>query len=220
MMPAGSVAAHMDLRRVPWRLRHDLLRRAGSRWRRLVVRATHRHATVVFHGGAHLGPGFTLSIPGQGRLEVGEGVEFRRGFTCEIAGHGRVTIGAGTIFTYDTIIQCSTSIDIGERCMIGRALIADGNHRFRDPDVPVAAQGYDFRPVTIGDQTLITTHAVVTASVGRRSFVAANSVVTTPMPDFSLVAGTPARAVEYYGPADGDPDACTPPRHLSAPGPA
>ncbi len=205
----------MDLRRAPWRLRHDLLRRAGSRWRRLAVRATHRHATVVFHGGAFLGPGFSLSIPGPGTLEIGPGVEFRRGFTCEIAGGGRVTIGAGTIFTYDTIIQCSTSIDIGERCMIGRSLIADGNHRFRDPDRPVAHQGYDFRPVTIGDETLVTTHAVVTASVGRRSFVAANSVVTAPMPDFSLVAGAPARVVEYYGPADGDPEALTPPRHLA-----
>lgn len=180
-----------------------------------MVRATHRHCRVVFHGPVFLGPGFNLMIPGRGSLEIGAGVEFRRGFTCEIAGTGRVTIGDGTVFTYDTIIQCSTSIDIGERCMIGRALLADGNHRFKDPSMPVAAQGYDFRPVTIGDETLITTHAVVTASVGRRSFVAANSVVTSPMPDFSLIGGSPGRVLEYYGPPEADPTCVTPPRHMA-----
>lgn len=201
----------MDRTRVPWRLRHDLLRRVGSRLRLLETRATHRHCTVRFHGPAYLGPGFTLMIPGRGTLEVGPGVEFRRGFTCEIAGTGRVTIGAGTVFTYDTIIQCSTSVDIGERCMIGRALIADGNHRFRDPHLPVAEQGYDFRPITIGDETLVTTHAVVTASIGRRAFVAANAVVTRPMPDFALIGGAPARVLDHYGPDDHDPETLSPP---------
>lgn len=216
MDPDGYGAATMDRARIPWQLRHDLLKRVGSRLRRLEVKATHRHCSVRFRGPVFLGPGFTLSIPGRGTLDVGPGVEFRRGFTCEIGGTGRVTIGERTIFTYDTIIQCSTSIDIGERCMIGRALIADGNHRFRDPDVPVAEQGYDFRPVTIGDETLVTTHAVVTASVGRRSLVAANSVVTRPMPDYALVGGTPARVLERYGPPGSDPDALTPPAHLAA----
>lgn len=205
----------MDRARIPWRLRHQTLRRVGSSWRQLEVQATHRHCEVRFRGPCYLGPGFSLTIPGRGSLDVGTGVEFRRGFTCEIAGTGRVTIGAGTVFTYDTIIQCSTAVDIGERCMIGRALIADGNHRFRDLDLPVAAQGYDFRPVSIGDETLVTTHAVITASVGRRSFVAANSVVTRPMPDFSLIGGAPARVLEWYGPEGHDRDAVTPPAHMA-----
>jgi hypothetical protein len=44
-------------------------------------------------------------------------------------------------------------------------LIVDGNHRFKDPTVPVMQQGYDFRPITIGAETLITHGAVVTAPI-------------------------------------------------------
>lgn len=175
-------------------------RRVASTLRRLSVVATHRHATVRFGRGCHLGPGFSLWLPGGGSFVVGDDVVFRRNFTCEIGGAGRVRIGDRCVFTYDTVIQCTTSVDIGDDCWIGRVLIADGNHRFRDPDLPVAEQGFDFRPITIGDQTLITTNTTVTNSVGRRCFVGAGSVVVDPIPDFSLAVGAPARVVEQYGP--------------------
>lgn len=204
----------MDIARLPWHLRYRAGRRAGSFLRRMVVQATHRHATVRFRGPVHLGPGFTLEIPDRGTLDVGPGVHFRRGFTCEIAGDGRVEIGADTIFTYDPVIQCSTSITIGARCMIGRVLVADGNHRFTDPTRSVLEQGYDFRPVTIGDETLVTTNVVVTAPIGRRSFVAANAVVSEPIPDFTLAGGTPARPLRFYGPDGYDPTTLTAPAGL------
>lgn len=189
--------------RVTRTIRYDLLRRGGSVARRLWVEASHRHCTVRLDPSCYIGPGFTLLIPERGTLIVGPRVHFRRGFTCEIGGGGRVSIGADTVFTYDTQIQCSTTIDIGARCMIGHVLIVDGNHRFKDPAVPVAEQGYDFRPISIGDETLITHGAVITASVGTRSFIGANAVVTQPIPDFSLAVGAPARVVEQYGPAAG-----------------
>lgn len=183
------------------RIRYDVLRRSASLARRLWVEVTHRHCTVRFDRPVYIGPGFMLDIPDRGSLIVGPRVHFRRGFTCEIGGRGRVTIGADTIFTYNTQIQCSTTIDIGERCMIGHVLIVDGNHRFKDPTVPVSQQGYDFRPITIGAETLITHGAVITASIGTRSFIGANSVVTEAIPDYSLAVGAPARVVERYGPA-------------------
>lgn len=190
----------MDPARVPWKLRYDLGRRVASRVRRAIVQVTHRHTTVRFGPGCYLGPGFSLDIPEHGELIVGRNVEFRRGSTIEIGGRGRVTIGDDCVFTYDTIIQCSTTVDIGRGCWIGRVLIVDGNHRFKDPTLPVHAQGFDFTPITIGDETLITTNAVVMAPIGRRSFVGANSVVTRPIPDFSLAVGSPAVVVESYAP--------------------
>lgn len=171
---------------------------------------THRHATVRFGAGCHLGPGFSLWLPGGGAFVVGTGVQFRRNFVCEIGERGRVTIGDGCVFTYDTVIQCSTSVDIGPECYIGRVLVADGNHRFRDPDLSLQAQGFDFRPIQIGAQTLITTNATVTHSIGRRCVIGAGAVVVDPIPDFSLAVGAPARVVEQYGP-DVGPTAGAPP---------
>ena len=190
----------------------DLPRRIGygpgpklmSELRKRWVLFRHPHADVRFDGPVYLGPGFSPHIPTAGTFHVGPGVEFRRGFRAEIAGDGRVTIGAGTVFTYEVVIQCSTSIDIGERVMFAQgALVVDGNHRFRDLEAPTIAQGYDFRPIRIGDDAAIMSKCTVIADVGERTFVGANSVVTKDLPPYVAAAGVPARIVdELRGPAE------------------
>ena len=194
--------------RLPWELTHG----RGALWasdaRRLTVLATHRHCTVRFGDDVYLGPGFSLHIPHHGTLIVGPRVRFRRGFHCEIVGAGRVVIGADTVFTHGCIIQCSTSIEIGERCSFGQDLmIVDGNHRFRDPSLPPHEQGFDFRPVTIGDDVMVTTKCTLIADIGERAVIGANSVVTHPIPPWSVAVGAPARPIEYYGPAATQPRA-------------
>ena len=85
------------------------------------------------------------------------------------------------------------------------ALIVDGSHRFRDPDEGMLAQGYDYRPIRIGDRAAIMAKATVIADVGEGAFVAAGAVVTHPVPPYCLAAGVPARIVEYFGPPDQRP---------------
>lgn len=209
-LDAAATVCAMDLRRLPWTVRYRYLRRSASTLRRYGLRLLHRHCTLEFEGPVYIGPGFYLDMPGSGTLRVGPGVQFRRGFTCEIAGNGIVTVGAGTVFTYDTVIQCSTRIDIGADCMIGRTIIVDGQHRFRDPTRPVHEQGYDFREVRIGDGATIMSGAVVTASVGDRSVVAANAVVTRPVDGYVLAGGAPARVLERFLPVSQVPDSAAP----------
>jgi 2,3,4,5-tetrahydropyridine-2-carboxylate N-succinyltransferase/tetrahydrodipicolinate N-acetyltransferase len=52
-------------------------------------------------------------------------------------------------------------------------------------------------PVAVGEGAFIGAHATLLAGVkvGARAFVAAGSVVTTDVPERSLVAGVPARVV-------------------------
>jgi acetyltransferase-like isoleucine patch superfamily enzyme len=195
------------------RLIADLPRRVGyvhgprlmSRLRKWWVLARNPHATVRFTEPVYLGPGFSLHMPDGGSFIAGPACEFRRNFRAEISGDGRIEIGAGTVFTYDVVIQCSTSIAIGERCLFGQAtLIVDGNHRYRDLDRPTLAQGYDYRPIRIADDAAIMTKCTIIADVGERCFVGANSVVTKPVPPYTVVAGVPARVLDYFGPAGGD----------------
>lgn len=170
----------------------------------MVISATHGHATVEFRGPARLGPGFSLQLPDHGTFVVGHGVDFRRGFVCEISGSGRVVIGDGSVFTSHALVQCSTSIEIGRRCVFGQSvLIADGNHRYRNPNRHLLDQGYDFRPITIGDGAVVTSKCTVLAPIGERALVAAHSVVTRPVPAYTLVGGTPARVIEHFGPVQG-----------------
>lgn len=186
---------------LPWRARYRWAVRAASELRKVAVVATHGHATVSFLGAVRLGPGFSLEIPGAGTFVVGAGVDFRRGFVCEIAGSGRVLIGAGTTFTSHALVQCSTSIEIGRRCVFGQSvLIADGNHRYKDPARHLLDQGYDFQPLRIEDGAVVTSKCTILNSIGERAVVAAHSVVTRPVPAFTLVGGAPARVLEHFGP--------------------
>ncbi len=180
--------------------------RIMSALRRRWVLLRHPHADIRFEGPVYLGPGFSLHIPDGGSFHVGPGVDFRRGFRCEIHRGGRVRIGGGSVLTYGVLIQCTTSIDIGERCILGQAtMVVDGNHRFRDLERPMLAQGYDYRPITIADDAMITTKCTIIADVGERAVIGANSVVSRPVPAFTVAVGSPARPIGYFGPAGGAP---------------
>ena len=194
------------LRRVPHLIGYVHGPRLMSSLRRRWVLLRHPHADVRFGRDVHIGPGFSLDIPANGAFHVGDRVEFRRGFRCEVAGDGRVTIGNDSRFTYYVLIQCSTTIDIGERCMFGQStIVVDGQHRFRDLTRPMLDQGYDFTPLTIGDDATVTTKCTIMAGLGERAFVGANSVVSRPVPAYTVAVGAPARPVDYFGPPGEEP---------------
>ena len=178
-----------------------------SRLRKWWVLFRNPHATIRFGAGTYLGPGFSLHMPFGGTFVTGEGVEFRRNFRAELGGpDARIEFGARSICTYDVLMQCSTTIAVGERCMFGQStIVIDGNHRFRDLDRPMLEQGYDFTPIRIADDATITSKCTIIADVGTRAFVGANAVVTRPIPPYTVATGAPARAVDYFGPDEGAP---------------
>lgn len=213
-MTTGSPSAS-SWRRLPWRARYQLGERLATRLRQLVIEVTHLHCTVRFEGPVRIGPGFRLWIPDGGTLIVGPGADFRNGFTCEIHGTGRVTIGPSCTFTSQALIQCSTSIDIGTRCTFGQSvMIVDGNHRYRDHRLHLLDQGYDFRPIHIGDGATVATKVTIINDLGPHCFVGANSVVTKPVPAYCLAAGVPAKVLEYYGPPGQEPPGVGPARDV------
>src|SRR5947209_12665450 len=191
------------LRDIPRRIGYVHGPRLMSRLRKWWVLLRHPHANISFTEPVYLGPGFSLHIPAGGTFTAGPYCEFRRNFRAEISGDGRVEIGAGSVFTYDVVIQCSTSIVIGERCVLAQgALLVDGSHRFRELDRPLLEQGYDFRPLRIGDEAMVSAKCTVIASLGQRCMVGANSVVVEDVPPYSLAVGAPARVIEHFGPAN------------------
>jgi acetyltransferase-like isoleucine patch superfamily enzyme len=171
--------------------------------RKALVRLRHRHATIAFGRGTFLGPGSNVRIPDHATLILGDGVELRRDVTLEVGEGGKLMIGPGTRLTYGVVIQCGTTIEIGSECVFAHGVtIVDGSHRFRGPE-PVLDQGYDFRPLSIGDAAAVMASATVIASLGTHAFVGANAVVTRDVPAYSLAVGVPARVVEYFGPEPG-----------------
>ena len=177
-----------------------------SELRKVKVRLLHPNATIRFGPGTYLGPGFSLEIPHSGTFITGERVEFRRNFRAEVSGQGRITIGSDSVCTYDVLMQCTTTMDIGERCTFGQStIVVDGQHRFRDITKPMLQQGYDFEPRRIADDVMATTKNTIMADIGERAVIAANAVVTRPVPAFTIVGGVPARVLDYFGPPGGEP---------------
>jgi acetyltransferase-like isoleucine patch superfamily enzyme len=194
------------VRRIPQLIGYVHGPRLMSRLRQWWVLARHPHADIRFGRGVYLGPGFSLDIPANGTFHVGDGTEFRRGFRAEVAGDGRILIGAHCHFTYYVLIQCSTTIEIGDHCVFGQStLVIDGQHRFRDLDRPMVEQGYDLAPLRLEDHVTVTTKCSVMAGIGTRAFIGANSVVTRPIPAYTVAVGAPARPVDYFGPPGGEP---------------
>ena len=151
-----------------------------------------------------LGPGFTIDAPHGGTVIIGNGVQFRRNCRIELATpEARVTIGEGSYITYNAIIACSSTIEIGKHCGLGFcSSVYDGSHRFKDLTRPFLAQGYDLRPIRIEDHVQIHSLCTVVNSIGTRTVIGANSVVSRELPAYVLAVGAPARAVDYFGPAD------------------
>jgi len=108
-------------------------------------------------------------------------------------------IGDGTIFTSNALVQCTTSIDIGRRCVFGQSLqLVDGSHSFRDPDRHPLEQGYDYRPLRIADDVMVMSKCTIFADIGERTFVGAHSVVSKPLPARCLAIGAPAKPIEFF----------------------
>ena len=177
-----------------------------SALRRRWVLMRNPHAEIRFGRGNHLGPGFSLHMPEGGTFITGDWVEFRRNFRAELGPNGRIEIGSCARMTYDVVIQCDTTIVIGERAVIAQgSLITDGNHRFRDVMRPILDQGYDRRPLHIGDDVLVHAKCTVVNDIGAHSVIGANAVVSRPVPARCLAAGVPARVVEHLGPGGEEP---------------
>lgn len=165
------------------------------------------NADIRFGARTYLGPGFSLHAPWGGTFHAGDDVEFRRAFRAELAGPDtRITVGDKSVFTYYVLVQISTSLDVGSHCMFGQSsIVIDGNHRFRDLTIPMLEQGYDFRPIRIEDHATVTTKCTIISDLGTRCFVGANTVVVKPVPPYCVVAGVPARVLEYFGPPGQEP---------------
>ena len=190
------------LRLVPRQLGYGYGPWLASRLRKWWVLARHPHADIRFTEPVYLGPGFSLHVPEEATFVAGPGVEFRRNFRAELARGAVLEIGRGTRFTYDVVIQCGQRIEIGERCMFGQTtLLVDGNHRFRGLDRPMLEQGYDFSPIVIEDDAVLTTKCtVIGARVGTRTYVGANAVVSRDLPPYAVAVGAPARVVDSFAP--------------------
>ena len=136
-----------------------------------------------------IGPYVTLSAGLYGEnLKAPNGWALRFGDNC--------SIGRNSFFV------SRVGIDVGDDVTMGpNVYVTDHNHRYDDISLPIKQQWMTEAPVTIGPGCWLGAGAVILpgARLGRNVVVAAGSVVRAgSYPDFSVIAGVPAKVVRSH----------------------
>ena len=120
-------------------------------------------------------------------------------FSCINNAMGPVIIGSQTrIGLSNTIIG---PVTIGNNVNIAQHVVMSGlNHGYEDINVAPRSQKCSTSNIQIEDDCWIGANVVITAGVtiGKHCVVAAGSVVTKSIPDFSIAAGNPAKVIKQY----------------------
>jgi acetyltransferase-like isoleucine patch superfamily enzyme len=120
-------------------------------------------------------------------------------FSCINNAMGPVIIGNQTrIGLSNTIIG---PVTIGNNVNIAQHVVMSGlNHGYDDVSIAPRSQKCSTAHIHIEDDCWIGANVVITAgvSIGKHCVIAAGSVVTKSIPEFSIVAGNPAKIIKQY----------------------
>lgn len=107
-------------------------------------------------------------------------------------------IGKNSAWNWGCWINALGGIEIGSNVIIGPyCIIHSANHTFDDIARPIILQGYEKKPVRIGDDCWLGANVIVLpgVTIGRGSIIGAGSVVTKDIPPYSVAVGNPAKVI-------------------------
>ena len=148
-------------------------------------------------GIAFIGPKVTLQVGKRGRIELGRWAWLGDG--TKIRCHeGVVSIGAKTVLGQECTISAYQHVSIGRECVIAdRVMLIDFDHGVVEVDRPIRLQGIYKRDVRVGNNVWIGYGACILrgVTIGDNAIVGTSAVVTKDVPPNGVVAGIPARVV-------------------------
>ena len=145
----------------------------------------------------------TMYSKSKNGIVIGMGTEF--GPNCGITSKGensKIVIGKNCAFGENVAIGGLEDITIGDNALFAsNILILSTNHNYENPDIAVKFQGSRGDKITIGSDGWVGDGVTILAgaNIGNHCIIGSKSVVTRGnIPDYSVVAGNPARIVKRY----------------------
>jgi acetyltransferase-like isoleucine patch superfamily enzyme len=143
------------------------------------------------------------------RIELGTGTRVMRGAYVSSyvsnarAGEGIVT-GMNCWIGVDAVLSSGQGgIFLGDNVLIAaQTVVVCGNHDFAKIDLATLDQPYYGRPIRIGNNVWIGTHAVILGGVtiGDHAVIAAGAIVNADVEPYTIVGGVPARVLKRLQP--------------------
>ena len=140
-------------------------------------------------------------------ISIGKKVTIRKRARLEAIGpwdkkNPKMSIGDGTVIHLYFHCGAAESVTIGKDVLIaGHVYITDHEHTFDLPDIPtIKSKTLITSPVIIEDGVWLGQGCVILkgVTIGKRSVVGANAVVTKDVPPFTVVAGVPAHVIKNF----------------------
>ena len=108
---------------------------------------------------------------------------------------GVIEIGQGTKVCADCIINGGEDIIIGKNCIIGKNTSINSNSHSMLKKETILNQGFDLKPVIIGDDCWTGINSVITYGVTLKkgTVIGANSLINKDTEEYSINVGLPAK---------------------------
>ncbi len=139
------------------------------------------------------------------KLEIGRGATLRIGrwawigHGCKIRVHeGEVSIGAKTVIGQECTISAFQHVSIGRECILAdKVMLIDFDHGVTEVERPIRLQGIYKRDVNVGHNVWIGYGACILrgVTVGDNAVIGTSAVVTRSFPENAVLAGVPARVI-------------------------
>jgi acetyltransferase-like isoleucine patch superfamily enzyme len=166
----------------------------GLRWLWLKLRWRGRLRT---DGICFICPGVKLEIGRHATLHIGRWAWI--GHDSKIRVHeGEVRIGAKTVMGQECTISAYQHVEIGRECIVAdRVMLIDFDHGVVEVERPIRLQGIYKRDVKVGSNVWMGYGACVLrgVTVGDNAIVGTNAVVTNDVPANAVVGGVPAKVI-------------------------
>jgi acetyltransferase-like isoleucine patch superfamily enzyme len=189
--PAGGPLELLRFLRSKGMLRPNYLR-LYARLARLKLRFRGRLRT---DGIAFVGPGVTFEIGPRACVHLGRWSWIGHG--CKIRCHeGEVRIGAKTVMGQECTISAFQHVSVGRECILAdRVMLIDFDHGVVETERPIREQGIYKQDVRVGHNVWVGYGAAFLrgVTVGDNSVVGTYAVVTGDVPENAVVGGVPAR---------------------------
>lgn len=146
-----------------------------------------------------------LSCDSPRQIRFGKSSSVRKGTVLSVAGRNvdsYIKVGKNTYIGENNNLRAADGvIEIGDGCLISQGItIVTSNHDIKR-SLPIIQQGWVSKKgkIIVSDDVWIGANAVILpdVTIGEGAVIAAGSVVTKDVPEYSIVAGIPAKIIKY-----------------------